>query len=138
MEVMKFNGTGFTVEAEMIRLAEAHGLKSIEVPMTEIYIENGSTLNPWMHGFGNLGTILSWISEERPLFFFGSVGLVFTLTGLLIGAKVLYIVNTNGGVAIGTALVSMLCIVIGVFSIFTGLILHGIVAHLEHRFKPAL
>ena len=138
MEVMKFRGTGFTVEAEMIRLAEAHGLKSIEVPMTEIYIENGSTLNPWMHGFGNLGTIFSWISEERPLFFFGVFGLLFTITGLMVGAKVLYIVNTSGGVAIGTALVSMLCIVIGVFSMFTGMILHGIVAHIENRFKPAL
>jgi len=63
------------VEAEMLRLAEAHGLKSIEVPMTEIYIENGSTLNPWRHGFGNLGTIFSWISEDIPLFFFVAAGL---------------------------------------------------------------
>ncbi len=122
----------------MLRLAEAHGLKSIEVPMIEIHIENGSTLNPWRHGFGNLGTIVLWISEGRPLFFFGAAGLVLTITGLVIGAKVLYIVNTSGGVAIGTALVSMLCIVIGVFSMFTGLILHEIVTHIEHRFKPVL
>jgi len=55
----KFRGTGFSVEAEMIYLAEKHGLKTIEVPITEIYVEDGSTLNPWRHGFGNLGTIVS-------------------------------------------------------------------------------
>ncbi|MEA1894560.1 MAG: glycosyltransferase family 2 protein [Euryarchaeota archaeon] len=74
MGVMEFEGSGFSVEAEMIRLAEAHGLKSIEVPMTEIYVENGSTLNPWRHGFGNLKRITAWIAEKRPLFFFGVLG----------------------------------------------------------------
>ncbi len=52
----------------MTYLAENHGLKTIEVPITEIYVEDGSTRNPWRHGFGNLGTIISWISEnENPV-----------------------------------------------------------------------
>ena len=69
MEVMefKFRGTGFSVEAEMIYLAEKHGLKTIEVPITEIYVEDGSTLNPWRHGFGNLGTIIAWVSENEKV-----------------------------------------------------------------------
>jgi hypothetical protein len=126
MEVMEFKGKGFSVEAEMIRLAEVHGLKSTEVPMTEIYVENGSTLNPWRHGFGNLGTIISWIAEKRPLFFFGVLGVGFTVIGLLLGANVLYIVNNSGEIAIGSALASVLFVVIGVFSAFTGLILNEI------------
>jgi len=126
MEVMEFKGRGFSVEAEMIRLAEVHGLKSMEVPMTEIYVENGSTLNPWRHGFGNLGTIISWIAEKRPLFFFGVLGAGFTVTGLLLGANVLYIVNNSGEIAIGSALASVLFVIIGVFSAFTGLILNEI------------
>jgi len=44
----KLKGKGFSVEAEMIYLAEKHGLKTIEVPITEIYVEDGSTLNPWI------------------------------------------------------------------------------------------
>ncbi len=57
MEVMnfKFRGKGFSVEAEMIYLAEKHGLKTIEVPITEIYVEDCSTLNPGGHGFGVQG-----------------------------------------------------------------------------------
>ena len=45
MEVMEFKGKGFSVEAEMIHLAEKHG-------------------------FGNLGTFIALVSEKRPLFFF--------------------------------------------------------------------
>lgn len=55
MEIMEFKGKFFSVEAEMIYLAEKHGLKTIEVPITEIYVEDGSTLNPWRHGFGVQG-----------------------------------------------------------------------------------
>jgi hypothetical protein len=110
----------------MIAIAEKHGLKTIEVPITEIYVEGGSTLNPWRHGFGNLGTIIAWVSEKRPLFFFGVAGAVFTIIGLILGANVLYIANAGGGVAVGSALVSVLFIVIGVFSVFTGLILNAI------------
>jgi hypothetical protein len=35
----------------MIAIAESNGFKTIEVPITEIYTEDGSTLNPWRHGF---------------------------------------------------------------------------------------
>ena len=51
----------------MIAIAENQGLKTIEVPITEIYVENGSTLNPWRHGFGNLGTIIAWVSENEKV-----------------------------------------------------------------------
>jgi hypothetical protein len=72
----------------MVYLAEKYGLKTIEVPITEIYVEDGSTLNPWRHGFGNLGIgrIIAWISEKRPLLFFGIAGAVFTIIGLIFGA----------------------------------------------------
>ena len=48
----------------MIAIVEKHKLKTIEVPITEIYVEDGSTLNPWMHGFGNLGTIIAWLLKR--------------------------------------------------------------------------
>ncbi len=137
MEAMdfKFRGKGFSVEAEMIYLAEKHGLRTIEVPVTEIYVEDGSTLNPWRHGFGNLGTIIAWVSEKRPLLFFGIAGAVFTIIGLILGANVLYVANMGGGVAVGSALVSVLFIVIGMFSVFTGLILNEIGKGKEEKKK---
>jgi len=60
------------------------------------------------------------------LFFFGVAGAVFTIIGLILGANVLYMANMGRGVAVGSALMSVLFIVIGVFSVFTGLILNAI------------
>ena len=69
-----------------IYLAEKHGLKTIEVPVTEIYVEDGSTLNPRWHGFGDLGQAITYVSEEKTLFFFGIAGAVFTIIGLILNA----------------------------------------------------
>lgn len=60
------------------------------------------------------------------MFFFGVAGAVFTIIGLILGANVLYMANMGRGVAVGSALMSVLFIVIGVFSVFTGLILNAI------------
>jgi hypothetical protein len=46
------------------------------------------------------------------------------LIGLAIGAMVIRTWTIGGGIAIGTALVSVLLLVIGVFSMFTSLILN--------------
>jgi hypothetical protein len=41
------NEVSFTHDhKEMIAIAESNGFKTIEVPITEIYTEDGSTLNP--------------------------------------------------------------------------------------------
>lgn len=126
LEAMKFEKEGFFVESEMLYLAEKKGLKVTEVPITEIYTENGSTLNPLKHGFGNLGKAITYISEKRPLFFFGISGAVLAIIGLTAGAWVLYIALAGKGVAVGSALVAVLFIVIGVFIVLTGLILNAI------------
>ena len=88
----------------MTYLAESNGFKTIEVPIAEIYVEDGSTLNPWRHGFGNLGQAITYVSEKRPLFFFGVAGAVITIIGLIFGANVLYVANAGSGVAVGSAL----------------------------------
>ncbi|HJH27378.1 MAG TPA: hypothetical protein C5S37_11610 [Methanophagales archaeon] len=70
----------------------------------KIVWSNGMIAIAEKHGFGNLGTIIAWISEKRPLFFFGVAGAVFTVIGLILGANVLYIANMGRGVAVGSAL----------------------------------
>lgn len=144
MEAMKFEKEGFFVESEMIYLAENKGLKVTEVPITQIYTENGSTLNPLKHGFGNLGKAITYISEKRPLFFFGISGAVLMVIGALVGAYVLYIAYSGtGGVALGSALIAVLFLIIGAFTVFTGLILNAltrfvVIAIEEEKKKEAL
>jgi dolichol-phosphate mannosyltransferase len=113
--------------SEILTQSKNYNLKMVEIPITVRYdIENTSSKNPWRHGFGVLGGLIRVISENKPLLFFGVAGAVFTIIGLIFGAEVLYNANMGGGVGVGSALVSVLFIIIGVFSVFTGLILQAI------------
>jgi hypothetical protein len=115
---------GFAIETEMIVKAADHGLKVTEVPISNIYVPDGSTQNPVRHGLGVLGSIINMISERRPLLFFGVGGTVSCLLGIIAGLKVLESLARNNVFAIGTALLCALFLIVGVFAIFTGIVLN--------------
>ena len=115
---------GFAIETEMIVKAADHGLKITEVPISTIYVPDGSTQNPVRHGLGVLGSIINMISERRPLLFFGLGGSVSCLLGLIAGFRVLNSMARTGAFAIGTALLCAVFLIVGVFAIFTGIVLN--------------
>ena len=119
---------GMAVSSEIVSEATAKGLKVTEVPISVIYTKDGSTLNPVRHGFGVLNRIMVMISERRPLLFFGLLGSIFLVLGVVAGAIVIrnFYFVTNA-LATGTALISMLLITVGLLSIFTGIILDVLV-----------
>jgi len=121
---IRLTENGFAVETEMIVQATDEGLKITEVPISNIYTKDGSTLNPVAHGLEVFTRIIAMISERKPLFFFGLGGLILVILGLIAGGRVLQIVDASGALPVGTALVSVLLSIIGAFSIFTGIILH--------------
>ena len=115
---------GFAVESEMIAVAEEKNLKITEVPISVKYTKDSSTLNPVRHGLGVFTQIMAMVSERKPLFFFGIVGGLLTLGGLIAGIRVLNVVSASGVVPMGTVMLSVLLLVIGILSIFTGIILN--------------
>lgn len=115
---------GMAISEETIADAVGKGLRITERPVSTRYTTDGSTMNPVLHGLGILGRMVVMISERRPLFFFGLGGVILAVLGLLAGIRVLEIAYAGGGVATGTALVSILLLVIGIFSTFTGIILN--------------
>ena len=123
---LELKQSGFAVEAEMISAAAEKALKVTEVPISAIYTREGSALNPVAHGLGNLALIIDMISKRRPLFFFGVSGAILIGLGFLAGLRVLYTVSRGGlaEMAMGSALVSALLLIIGIFSVFTGVILN--------------
>ncbi len=125
--VLQPRESGMAVSAETIADAAEKGLKITEVPISIEYTKDGSTLNPIRHGLGVLARILAMISERRPLFFFGLGGSILTVLGLIGGVRILHIVSVTGIMPAGTALLSVLLLTIGIFSIFTGIILHTLV-----------
>ncbi len=116
--------SGFAVETEMIARAAEKGMRIIEVPVSSIYVEDGSTQNPVRHGFGVLGRIVNMISERRPLLIFGVTGTVLGILGILAGLRVLTAIVHSRVLPIGTALLSAVFLIVGVFSIFTGIVLN--------------
>lgn len=117
---------GFGVESEMIADATSKGLMIKEVPINNIYHNDGSTLNPWQHGLGVLTRIMIMISERKPLFFFGISGLALLVTGCVIGINVLIDADAGRGLALGSALLAVLLSMVGILCLFVGIILNAL------------
>ena len=122
--VLEPRENGMAVSAETIADAAEKGLKITEVPISIVYTKDGSTLNPIRHGLGVLARILAMISERRPLFFFGLGGGIMATLGCIAGVRTLHLYSIQGILPTGNALVSVLLLTIGIFSVFTGIILH--------------
>lgn len=123
---LKLRQKGFAIETEMIAAATEKGLKITEVPISAIYTKDSSTLNPLSHGVGVLTWIFAMISERRPLLFFGIPGVVLVAAGIYLGIWVIDVAQGGGGVPAGRAMISVLLVLVGVFSTFTGIILNAI------------
>lgn len=123
---LKLRQNGFAIETEMISAAAERGLKIIEVPISAIYTKDSSTLNPVSHGLGVLARIINMISERRPLLFFGIPGIILIAAGFFLGLWVFDKASGGAGFAAGRAMISILLLLSGVFSTFTGIILNAL------------
>ncbi|MBN1693618.1 MAG: glycosyltransferase [Dehalococcoidales bacterium] len=84
-----------------------------------------SVLQPGTHNRGLFSRIVTKISEPHPLLYFGIIGLVLVIVGLVFSVRVVSLYAANGVLPTGTALVSVALLIMGMFSIFAGLILRG-------------
>ena len=126
---LKLKENGFAIEAEMIARAADNGLRITEVPISNIYTGDGSTLNPVTHGVGVLARITSMISERKPLLFFGIIGLALVIVGLILGIRVLNIASTARVIPVGSVVLTSLLLNMGILSIFVGVILNALSRH---------
>jgi glycosyltransferase involved in cell wall biosynthesis len=123
---LQLRENGMAISAETVAEASKQGLRVTEVPVSVTYSRDSSTLNPLAHGLGVFTRILVMISERRPLFFFGLGGVILIILGLITGVRVLQLLSASGVLPVGTTLVAVVLLVIGAFSIFTGIILHAL------------
>jgi glycosyltransferase involved in cell wall biosynthesis len=125
IEEMQFNARGFALEPATQFQAKEHGWRVVEVPISVRY-DIPIKRNPVWHGIGQLDAILRLIGEHRPLLFFSVPGLVVLLAGLLLGFQVVRIYDATQQLAIGYALITVLLVIVGVLSLFVGIMLHAI------------
>ncbi len=124
---LKLKETGMAISSEIVSTAFRIGLKVTEVPISVTYTRDGSTMNPIKHGVGVLNRIVVMISERRPLLVFGACGIICIAFGIFLGVLVVQTLQAYQVLQVGSALISMLLITIGMLCISTGLILSVLV-----------
>ena len=127
--VLKENG--MAISAETVSVATTKGLIITEVPISVTYTGDGSTINPVKHGMGVLNRIMVMISERKPFLFFGVLGAILVLLGISFGIVVIQTLYAHEVLQVGSALISMMFITVGMLSIFTGIILDVLVKRLN-------
>ncbi|ODS37358.1 MAG: hypothetical protein A7315_13570 [Candidatus Altiarchaeales archaeon WOR_SM1_79] len=129
IEKLRFNQTGLDTESGILAEAKEHGLKTKEVSISVRYdLDKTSKKHPISHGLGIIVSIIKIISERHPLMFFGITGTTLLMVGLFSGYSVVVTFNKspNNELAIGTALITLLLIISGMFLMLTGVILYTI------------
>jgi glycosyltransferase involved in cell wall biosynthesis len=125
VEEMTFRGKGFSIEPEMQFEAKQRGWRVLEIPI-QVHYELPIKRNPLWQGMRTLDAIFRLIAEHRPLLFFSTPGFVLFLAGLSLGFYVLKVYEATLQLAIGLALLTVLLSLIGVLSIFVGIMLHAL------------
>jgi glycosyltransferase involved in cell wall biosynthesis len=124
IDEMRFKGRGFAIEPATQFQAKQRGWKVLEVPI-RVHYELPMKRNPVWHGMGQLDAIFRLVAEHRPLLFFSAPGLALVLAGLLLGLYVTRIYEATTQLAVGYALITVLMSVVGVLTMFTGIVLHA-------------
>lgn len=116
---------GIGTESQILAEAQENGLVISQTNVNCRYDVEGSTFKPGRHGMSVLGTIVSLVSERRPLFFFGVPGAALVIMGALLAIMTIQAYMISGEFAIGYAFLMLLFTVVGVLAVFIGIVLNA-------------
>jgi len=121
----KLKGDAFSVESEQLIKAHESGLKVVNTNVTCKYKDlKTSTKNPASHGFSVLSYALWLVAEQHPLLFISLPGFIMVLIGLYFGIHTIQEYNEYHMFLNPYAILIIIFLIIGVFSIFIGLMLY--------------
>jgi glycosyltransferase involved in cell wall biosynthesis len=121
--------TGFDVETEMtLQLLYRHfKIAELEIPYRERPKGSFSKLNTFRDGFRVLYKIFSILQSYKPLTFFGGIGLLFIMLGMLFGVTILReYVQFQTIHSVANAVLATGCTLLGGVSVTVGVIIHTI------------
>ncbi|MGD0512878.1 MAG: glycosyltransferase [Terriglobales bacterium] len=122
-------GGGFETETELTIKTLARGYRVIELPIDLRARPEGSfsKIRIMQDGFLILNSILTLLRDYKPLTFFGSIGLLLILLGLIPGIVVIVdFVKTGLVPRLPSAVLAVGLVLSGLLSIVVGLVLHTI------------
>jgi glycosyltransferase involved in cell wall biosynthesis len=125
LDLIIFSSKSFSVESEMQFLARDLGLVYKEVAITVSYRDKPKR-SVVLHGLIVLQGLLDITRRHRPLLFFGFVGLLMLVTGLIAGFWVVECFTRTGGLATGPAVICALFCMLGLRIISTAVVTNAV------------
>jgi glycosyltransferase involved in cell wall biosynthesis len=127
IENIRLMGDNMSAGSEILLHMKDHNLKFEEVEIHCRYdLEKCSTQNSFAHGLGVALQILKDMELRRPLYYFTVPGIISITAGLFIGVMFLQDFYSIGSFIFGLTLLTILILLVGVFMVFTGVVLHVI------------
>jgi Glycosyl transferase family 2 len=137
IEAFSFKSHGFSAEFEMQFMARSNGLRHHEVPITARY-DDPAKRNVLSYGLHVLGGLIRLAARFRPLLLFGVPSTLTLLIGIVMGLMVVETYQRSSELAAGTALLTLLLIILGSIGLFASILLHvfrGTFLDLERQLK---
>lgn len=135
-KVLDFRSGGLSVESEMQFLFEPAGLNVVEVPISVSY-KDGNKRNPVVHALHVLDAIVSLVARRQPILFFAVPGFLTVAAGLLLGLRVVFVMQQQGRLLTGSAILTTLLLIGGMLLGVMGITLHSI-KHLVRRVEDEI
>lgn len=126
VKVFPLMSNGFEIETEMtiFALANKCKIRSVDITYRDRPEGSFSKLNTFSDGFKVLLTIFNLLKAYKPFLFFTLIGLVFVLSGIIVGLPVIVEFNLTHFVSkLPSAVLAASLMVIAVLLVVTGLIL---------------
>jgi glycosyltransferase involved in cell wall biosynthesis len=125
---------GMGGDSELIMKADQAGMHIVEVPVSSTYVNlDTSTHNPIIHAFDVIFSVVKFVSIRHPLLFYGGFALIALANAFMFGIITLDYYQAHGRVVTNLALVSIASGLIGLLSLFTGIILFTIITVVRDR-----
>jgi hypothetical protein len=106
-------------------IAKEKDLVVKEVPINIKYLD-APKRSVWKQGMNVLAGIIRLVGQYRPLLYFGVPGLVSMGIGFGYGVRVVAIFRQTTQLAAGSAMISVMLVILGAVGLSTGVILHSI------------
>jgi hypothetical protein len=135
LDAITFAAAGFSVESEMQFLAQVHGLRLVEMPVTTLY-QDRPKRSLVAHGLLVLGGVVRLAGRYRPLILLGGSGVASLLAAAGWGLLALRLHRLGLSIGLPAVLATVLA-ALGLLLVSAGITLHALRGILAELLPPA-
>jgi hypothetical protein len=133
---LDFRSDGYNIESDMIAHFSRLGLSIAEVPISVNYdVPNKHKKHPLTHGLGVFTRLVNLIGYRRPLLFFGILGTLSIIVGIVAGFYAFSEYTTSSTFPFAMSMVSELLLIMGMLMVIAGLLLNTLLIMMKD-FRP--